>query len=484
MRDRIGHAEPRSARETFHRGRRRAVLAVAAVAALAASGLYATSSHADAVTHSLWTDADVPAQVAFPDDEAVELGLRFTADRSGSVGGVRFYKAAANTGVHTGSLWSAGGARLATVTFADETASGWQQASFPQPVAIQANVQYVVSYHTTVGRYSGDNGYFNQPRDRGPLHAPASAAGTPNGVYRYGTSGFPASTYQATNYWVDVVFTAGAEPSPSGSPAPSQPSPGAGFPNAANTGVPAGVELTDYAGPCDFRTAGQVVDGKRVTCGGIQVYAENVTFRNSVINSAIMTSGAGASVTVEDSNVNAGETSWGAVGGSNLTVKRSEITGGQHSVRCGSNCRVEDSYLHSQYNDPNDSYHNNAFLSNGGSGMLLRHNTVFCSPILNANDGGCTADISFFGDFEAITDVTVDANYFQATDGGYCGTFGYNPGKPFGANPTSIVVTNNVFERGATGRCGAFGPVTGYLETGAGNVWSNNTWVDGGTITP
>ena len=37
--------------------------------------------------------------------------------------GIRFYKAAANTGTHIGSLWSAAGTRLAQATFTNETAS-------------------------------------------------------------------------------------------------------------------------------------------------------------------------------------------------------------------------------------------------------------------------------------------------------------------------------------------------------------------------
>ena len=34
----------------------------------------------------------------------------------------------------------------------------------------------------------------------------------PNGVYVYGASGFPTSTYQSTNYWVDVAFSTTAPP--------------------------------------------------------------------------------------------------------------------------------------------------------------------------------------------------------------------------------------------------------------------------------
>jgi Domain of unknown function (DUF4082) len=36
----------------------------------------------------------------------------------------------------------------------------------------------------------------------------SNTAGVGNGVYRYGaTPAFPNSTFQSTNYWVDVLFT-------------------------------------------------------------------------------------------------------------------------------------------------------------------------------------------------------------------------------------------------------------------------------------
>ena len=56
-------------------------------------------------------------QVDSGDASPVELGVRFTSAISGAVLGIRFYKAAANTGTHTGTLWSASGSQLATGTF-------------------------------------------------------------------------------------------------------------------------------------------------------------------------------------------------------------------------------------------------------------------------------------------------------------------------------------------------------------------------------
>ncbi|MGW5264155.1 DUF4082 domain-containing protein [Microbispora sp. NPDC004025] len=45
-------------------------------------------------------------------------------------------------GLHIGSLWTAGGAKLASVTFTNESPAGWQQASFTTPVIISADVHY------------------------------------------------------------------------------------------------------------------------------------------------------------------------------------------------------------------------------------------------------------------------------------------------------------------------------------------------------
>ena len=52
---------------------------------------------------------------------------------TGSVTGVRFYKAAANTGTHVGSLWTTGGTLLASATFTDERRRGWQSRRRSRP---------------------------------------------------------------------------------------------------------------------------------------------------------------------------------------------------------------------------------------------------------------------------------------------------------------------------------------------------------------
>ncbi len=156
---------------------------------------------------TLWDTTDTPATASHDDSNPITVGVRFRADSDGTVTGIRFYKGSQNTGTHTGSLWTNNGQLLATVTFTNETASGWQKANFSTPVSITANTAYVASYHTTSGYYSVTRPYFTGKRTRGPLTAPANSASGGNGIYAYGANNaFPRYVYLTTNYWVDVLF--------------------------------------------------------------------------------------------------------------------------------------------------------------------------------------------------------------------------------------------------------------------------------------
>ena len=162
---------------------------------------------------SLFSTSDTPALLSDPDTAQVNLGLRFTSSVNGTIKGIKYYKGAGDTGTHSGSLWSSSGTLLATATFANETSSGWQTVTFSNPAPITAGTTYVASFHSN-GRYTSTNNYFTTPKVNGPLTAPASN----NGVYTYGTGNlFPSSSFGATNYWVDVLFSpasSGANQSP------------------------------------------------------------------------------------------------------------------------------------------------------------------------------------------------------------------------------------------------------------------------------
>ena len=171
-----------------------------------------TTGSASECPCTIWAPTATPTTPAQNDNKSVEIGVKFRSNQAGLITGIRFYKAATNTGTHVGSLWSATGTRLATVTFSGESASGWQQASFSAPVAVTANTTYVASYYAPSGRYSINANYFTTATTRGPLTALTNGTDGPNGVYRYGAGGgFPTSTYQSSNYWVDVVFAPTAD---------------------------------------------------------------------------------------------------------------------------------------------------------------------------------------------------------------------------------------------------------------------------------
>ncbi|WP_128565771.1 DUF4082 domain-containing protein, partial [Methylobacterium crusticola] len=156
---------------------------------------------------SLFSATATPATVNTADSSPVELGVKFQASSAGTVSAIRFYKGSQDTGTHTGEIWSSTGQQLATATFTNESASGWQTATFSSPVTLTPGATYVASYHTNAGYYSSSSSYFTSATTSGPLTAPSSDASGGNGVYAYGSSTlFPTSSYQATNYWVDVQF--------------------------------------------------------------------------------------------------------------------------------------------------------------------------------------------------------------------------------------------------------------------------------------
>ncbi|MEU9086919.1 DUF4082 domain-containing protein [Streptomyces sp. NPDC048357] len=160
---------------------------------------------------TVWPAAAVPGTVNAGDGSAVELGVKIRTTAAGSITGVRFYKSPANTGTHTGSLWSSTGQRLATGTFTNETASGWQQLNFATPVPVKANTTYIASYFAPHGGYSFDNTFASGSAGLAPLTALKSGTDGGNGVYRYsGTGGFPNTAASGSNYWVDAVLDTSA----------------------------------------------------------------------------------------------------------------------------------------------------------------------------------------------------------------------------------------------------------------------------------
>jgi hypothetical protein len=209
----------------------------------------------------VWPNAPTPTIVTVSDPNPVELGVRFTSDVAGTVTGIRFYKGPSNTGVHVGDLWSNAGALLGRATFANESASGWQQVNFATPVTIAANTVYVASYFAPNGEYSADIGFFaNAGVDAPPLHLLKDGVAGGNGLYGYGSSpSFPASTYHSNNYWVEPLFTPASSTGPDTTPPTVVATTPAGAAGSEGTPSPITATFSEPIDPATLTTATMLV---------------------------------------------------------------------------------------------------------------------------------------------------------------------------------------------------------------------------------
>jgi hypothetical protein len=285
--------------------------------------------------------------------------------------------------------------------------------------------------------------------------------------------------------------------SPTRSSSSSSP-PASGFPNASNTGVPAGTALTDYTGPTTITADNTVIDSKTVRAG-LVIHAKNVTITKSTIGGNIwldqdvMPSAGAWSVTVQDSEIDAGTS--GEQGGiccGNYTLLRVNAHGGHNGAQCengASYCRISDSWLHGQLDGgPVGKNHLGGFLNDGETPTSLVHNTIVCDhPVENGE--GCTGDVNLIPNFGPIENVTVEGNFLGANNTGsaYCTYAGATPGNEgYASQVNHVVYKDNVFQRGHGGsypnQCDDYGPVTGWKTGAPGNVWSGNTWEDGAPL--
>ena len=342
----------------------------------------------------------------------------------------------------------------------------------------------VLAVATTVG------GGYLIAEYRNPSGAPVAAVSgaTPSG----GTSSAapaPALSASARPSAVPSISSSGpapAKPKPSTELAARPPVQG-NWPGSANTGVPSGTRLATYTGPCTITKDRAVLSGKLIKCDALLIRARDVTIRRSRIAGRLdTTEGTSQSFVLEDSEVDAGVYQGPAVGLTNMTIRRSNIHGGQANVLCYANCDIRDSWLHAPGLADGADWHLNGFLANSthgnSSNVVLIHNTIECNTAQNSVGGGCSGNVSLFADFGPVSNVTVRGNLMGASpDIAYC-VYGGSSEKKFSSGVRNIVFEDNVFRRGPNRKCGAFGPVTSFDTGLPGNRWSNNAWEDGTPI--
>jgi len=250
------------------------------------------------------------------------------------------------------------------------------------------------------------------------------------------------------------------------------------FATAETAGLPPGTVLSDYTGPCRITIPDTVIDAKQVGCGPLQIEASGVVIERSLITGGIYADAGGAgSFTITDSTVDMGPGDGTGIGDARFVATRVEVTGGNRSVNCFLNCTIAESYVHGQFRDGTGQFHESGIRM--GAHAVIRGNIIACDAPDVAPDAGCSAALTGYGDFAVVQDNVIDGNLFIGGSGGYCAYGGSTAGKPFSGATRDIRFTNNVWQRGASGKCGFWGPITSFDSDAPGNVWSNNRWEDG-----
>jgi hypothetical protein len=260
-----------------------------------------------------------------------------------------------------------------------------------------------------------------------------------------------------------------------------------GFPNSRNTGVPAGVRLTRYMGPCTIMADRTVIDRKLIDCDLI-IRARDVVISRSKVNGNISSGTdpkAPVSFTVVRSTVDASPhqpREVTAVGEVHFTVIRSDVSGGNRGSNCWYGCKIVYSYFHGQDTDRSGTWHESGIRM--GQRAVLRRNTIACDAPDVPPDAGCSAPLTGYGDAGPVRDNLIRGNLFKATPGGTCAYGGSTPDKPYSNRARNIRFIDNVFERGKTGKCGVWFPIADFDPNAPGNVWTGNVWKGGGVVPP
>ena len=160
-------------------------------------------------------------------------------------------------------------------------------------------------------------------------------------------------------------------------PAQAPPTPITYWPSASNTGVPPGTTLRNSGG-LSLRTDNQHVTGLNIT-GCVNVHARNVRITKSKINCgspayAIRTLNTAVNLIVEDVEINGLGQNAVTICCGNYTLRRVNMYGMTDGPRLGTNTAVIDSYIHDLARLPGT--HNDALQITGGSGVVVRHNTL------------------------------------------------------------------------------------------------------------
>jgi hypothetical protein len=229
------------------------------------------------------------------------------------------------------------------------------------------------------------------------------------------------------------------------------------FPNAGNTGVPAGVKLRAMTGELIIRENNSVVEGIDLV-GKLVVNASNVTVRKMRITAppnlpnkgrdefTVVHQGTSAkNLTIEDCEIDgSGIVQRGIMANNGLTVNRCEIRRVGHGIEVGNNYTVRNSWIHSSTDGPDHEWHVDGVISSVGVNGLIEHNTIVLTG------GSLTGAVSVGSSLGRIDNVIVRNNLLA---GGNYTLYIQDQGHP----ATRIQVVDNRFSTMVNRKVGVYG---------------------------
>lgn len=371
-----------------------------------------------------------------------ELGVKFKSTSAGNITALRFWKSDKETTGHTGHLWSATGSKLASVTFANETASGWQVATLGTPLSIAANTTYVASVGTSNSYFSTTENALTSSVSNPPL---STIVGN-NGVY--GPRGAcPSQPSRNNNYFRDVLFVAGSTPPPQ---------PLSDWPDASNTGPVAGTTLAPYTGSMNITTPGTTIENKTLN-GQLTISAANVTVRNCVIvaDATCCINSDQTPITVQNCKLVGGDRNDNGILG-NGSFANNDISHVRIGIQCTSGpSTVRDNYIHDLVNTGPDPHFDAVTVLGGQHHVIIEHNSM------SAPAAGGTSCILTANTFGPLDDILINNNKLLGQPS-YITYF---------TNCTNARFTNNYIERGAYGYL--------WIDNANPTVTGNYAWNNG-----
>ncbi|WP_432534204.1 right-handed parallel beta-helix repeat-containing protein [Kineococcus arenarius] len=242
----------------------------------------------------------------------------------------------------------------------------------------------------------------------------------------------------------------------------------AGYPDAATTGVPAGVQLVPST-DLDVWEAGAVLDGLDIQ-GCLTVHAPDVTVRNSRITCDSEQLRAVSLVDapgflMEDSEIDGRGRAEVAIGWTGYTLRRVDVHGTADGPRLGSDVTVEDSWVHDLVR--RDGVHTDAVQSTSGTGIVVRHNTLDPRTAGSTDFLNAAVQLGSETGAQVLQDVLVEGNFFN--------------GGAYSVNVSCVVNASNVvFSGNRYGHGSRYGAVI----APAGFRFPTDSWADSGLVVP